>query len=46
MFLGQLQPEDMITEKIKMDEVVQKGFEVLLGSERNDHCKILVDAQT
>ena len=46
MFLGQLEPEDMITENIKMDEVVQKGFEVLLGSERNDHCKILVDAQT
>lgn len=46
MLPGQLQPEDMITDKIKMDEVVKKGFEVLLGPERNDHCKILVDAQT
>ena len=45
MSLGQLKPEGMITEKVKLDEVVEKGFKVLLGSERNDHCKILVDVQ-
>lgn len=46
MSLGQLQPEGMITGKIKLDEVVEKGFKALLGSERNHHCKLLVDVQT
>lgn len=35
----------MITGKIKLDDVVEKGFKALLGSERNDHCKVLIDVQ-
>lgn len=34
----------MITDKIKLDEVVERGFETLLN-DRGEHCKILVDAQ-
>lgn len=45
MILGQLRPEKMITGKIKLDDVVEQGFEILLGEERNEHCKILVDVQ-
>ena len=43
--VGQLHPEGMITGKIKMDEVVDKGFKALLGEKREGHCKILVDVQ-
>lgn len=35
----------MITGKITMDEVVEKGFKALLGEKREGHCKILVDVQ-
>ncbi|BCR90270.1 uncharacterized protein ACHE_60156A [Aspergillus chevalieri] len=42
---GQLQPEKMITGKIRLDEVVDKGFKALVGEEREKHCKILVDVQ-
>ncbi|KAF7167840.1 hypothetical protein CNMCM5623_001003 [Aspergillus felis] len=41
---GQLKPEGMITAKVKMDEVVDKGFKTLL-EDRGEHCKILVDVQ-
>ncbi|ODM20177.1 hypothetical protein SI65_05165 [Aspergillus cristatus] len=43
---GQLQPEKMITGKIRLDEVVDKGFKALAGEEREKHCKILVDVQS
>lgn len=43
---GQLKPEKMITGKIKLDEVVDKGFRALAGEEREKHCKILVDVQS
>ncbi|KNG89589.1 putative alcohol dehydrogenase [Aspergillus nomiae NRRL 13137] len=41
---GQLQPEKMITSKIKLNETVEKGFETLVN-DREDHCKILIDVQ-
>ncbi|KAJ5982764.1 hypothetical protein N7451_012864 [Penicillium sp. IBT 35674x] len=41
---GQLKPEDMITSRITLDEVVEKGFKTLL-EHKNEHCKILVDVQ-
>jgi threonine dehydrogenase-like Zn-dependent dehydrogenase len=41
---GQLKPEGMITSRITLDEVVDKGFKVLL-EHRDEHCKILVDVQ-
>ncbi|GFF94031.1 probable diacetyl reductase [(R)-acetoin forming] 2 [Aspergillus lentulus] len=41
---GQLKPEGMITAKVTMDEVVEKGFKTLL-EDRGEHCKILVDVQ-
>lgn len=42
--LGQLKPEKMVTSKIKLDEVVEKGFQALVN-DRDSHCKILVDVQ-
>ncbi|KAG2421130.1 hypothetical protein HFD88_000746 [Aspergillus terreus] len=41
---GQLSPGKMITDKIKLDDVVEKGFKTLLN-DRDEHCKILVDVQ-
>ncbi|GLB12173.1 hypothetical protein AtubIFM57258_009453 [Aspergillus tubingensis] len=41
---GQLKPERMVTSKIKLDDVVEKGFQALLD-DRDSHCKILVDVQ-
>ncbi|GFN18672.1 hypothetical protein AtubIFM55763_002759 [Aspergillus tubingensis] len=41
---GQLKPERMVTSKIKLDEVVEKGFQALVN-DRDSHCKILVDVQ-
>ncbi|KAJ5982164.1 hypothetical protein N7451_012264 [Penicillium sp. IBT 35674x] len=41
---GQLKPEDMITSRITLDEVVEKGFKTLL-EHKDEHCKILVDVQ-
>lgn len=43
--LGLLNPEAMITARISLDEVVDKGFKALL-EHRDEHCKILVNAQT
>lgn len=34
----------MITSRITLDEVVDKGFKALL-EHRDEHCKILVDVQ-
>lgn len=42
---GQLRPEPMITDKIRLDDVVEKGFKTLLA-DRDTHCKILVDPQS
>lgn len=42
--LGQLKPERMVTSKIKLDDVVEKGFQALVD-DRDSHCKILVDVQ-
>ncbi|KAJ5183276.1 alcohol dehydrogenase [Penicillium capsulatum] len=41
---GQLNPERMITAKIKLSEAVDKGFQELIDH-RDQHCKILIDAQ-
>ncbi|KAJ6003498.1 hypothetical protein N7451_006045 [Penicillium sp. IBT 35674x] len=41
---GQLRPEGMITSRITLDEVVEKGFKTLL-EHKDEHCKILVDVQ-
>ncbi|OJZ88611.1 hypothetical protein ASPFODRAFT_205720 [Aspergillus luchuensis CBS 106.47] len=41
---GQLKPERMVTSKIKLDDIVEKGFQALLD-DRDSHCKILVDVQ-
>lgn len=40
--LGEIQPRPMITSKIRMDEVVEKGFQALIN-EKDKHVKILVD---
>lgn len=39
---GRLDPRAMITSKIRMDEVEEKGFKALI-SQRDRHVKILVD---
>ncbi len=39
---GILTPEAMITRKIKMDEVEDKGFDALVN-DKDNHVKILVD---
>ncbi|KAJ5705854.1 hypothetical protein N7536_001543 [Penicillium majusculum] len=39
---GQLNPDKMVTLKIMLSEVVEKGFQSLLKN-RDEHCKILVD---
>ncbi|PYH49503.1 uncharacterized protein BP01DRAFT_420446 [Aspergillus saccharolyticus JOP 1030-1] len=41
---GQLKPEKMVTAKVKLNDVVEKGFEELVRH-RDKHCKILVDVQ-
>ncbi|KAI9728036.1 MAG: hypothetical protein M1834_007850 [Cirrosporium novae-zelandiae] len=41
---GKLNPEPMITARISMDEVEEKGFKTLINDKAN-HVKILVDAQ-
>ncbi|KAJ5712506.1 hypothetical protein N7493_008974 [Penicillium malachiteum] len=41
---GHLTPENMITAKIPLDQVVAGGFKALL-EHRHQHCKILVDVQ-
>lgn len=41
---GQLKPDGMITSRIALDEVVDKGFKALL-EHRDQHCKILVGVQ-
>jgi threonine dehydrogenase-like Zn-dependent dehydrogenase len=40
--VGKLTPEPMITRKIKMDEVEDKGFNALIN-DKDNHVKILVD---
>lgn len=40
--LGEISPRPMITSKIRMDEVAEKGFRALIN-ERDKHVKILVD---
>jgi threonine dehydrogenase-like Zn-dependent dehydrogenase len=40
--IGKLSPEPMITRKIKMDEVEEKGFDALVN-DKDNHVKILVD---
>ncbi|KAJ5356692.1 Polyketide synthase enoylreductase [Penicillium concentricum] len=39
---GSIQPHPMITSKIRMEDVDEKGFKALIG-ERDKHVKILVD---
>ncbi|KAL8866854.1 MAG: hypothetical protein Q9174_006040 [Haloplaca sp. 1 TL-2023] len=39
---GKLKPESMITGKIKMNEIEEKGFKALI-EEKDKHCKILVE---
>lgn len=40
--LGRLQPASMITGKIQMDEVEEKGFKAL-SNDKDNHVKILVE---
>ena len=40
--LGRLQPASMITGKIQMDEVEEKGFKALVD-DKDNHVKILVE---
>ena len=40
--LGRLQPAPMITSKIQMDEVEEKGFKMLVN-DKDNHVKILVE---
>ena len=39
---GQLKPGSMITRKIKMDEIEEKGFKTLVH-DKDNHVKILVE---
>jgi threonine dehydrogenase-like Zn-dependent dehydrogenase len=39
---GALKPEKMITSKIRIDRIVEDGFEPLIN-EKDNHVKILVD---
>ncbi|GAB1201596.1 hypothetical protein APSETT445_000174 [Aspergillus pseudonomiae] len=39
---GKLKPQSMITSKIRMEEIVEQGFEALIN-ERDKHVKILID---
>ena len=39
---GKLTPEAMITRKVKMDEVEDKGFNALIN-DKDNHVKILID---
>ena len=39
-----MKPEGMITKKIKMDEVVEEGFETLIR-DKDNQVKILIDAE-
>ena len=40
--LGRLQPAPMITRKIQMDEIEEKGFKTLVN-DKDNHVKILVE---
>lgn len=40
--IGRLRPEQMITGKIRMDEVEEKGFKALV-EDKDNHVKILID---
>lgn len=40
--IGKLTPEAMITRKIRLDEVEEKGFNALIN-DKDNHVKILVD---
>lgn len=40
--VGDMKPEGMITAKIKLNEVAEKGF-VALTEDKDNHVKILVD---
>ncbi len=39
-----MNPEAMITRKIKLDEVEEKGFKALIN-DKDNHVKILVDIE-
>lgn len=40
--IGELKPEPMITRKIQMDEIEEKGFKALI-EEKDKHVKVLVE---
>jgi threonine dehydrogenase-like Zn-dependent dehydrogenase len=40
--IGKLQPGKMITSKIKLEEIEEKGFKTLV-TDKDSHVKILVD---
>ncbi len=42
MATGRIKPESMITRKIKLDEVEEKGFKTLVD-DKDNHVKILVE---
>ncbi|KAJ5388793.1 hypothetical protein N7509_011334 [Penicillium cosmopolitanum] len=44
LLAGHLRPEKMITSRVSLRDVVDKGFQALLDH-RDEHCKIIVDVQ-
>ena len=42
---GDIKPQSMITGKIKIDEVEEKGFKALV-QDKDDHIKILVEIKS
>ena len=41
--VGRMHPENMITKKIQMHEVVEEGFKTLIN-DKDNHAKILIEA--
>ncbi|GAG14534.1 unnamed protein product, partial [marine sediment metagenome] len=42
---GMIDADTMITDKIKLDDIVEKGFEVMAGEQKAEHIKILVSPE-
>jgi hypothetical protein len=45
LIVGKLKPANMITRRIKLEDLVEKGF-LALTNDKDNHVKILVDIQT
>ena len=42
---GKVDIDTMVTAKISLNDVIEKGFEELTGPRRLEHCKILVSPE-